>query len=111
MQTGSSSPQATRRNTRVPEPDIGRVIDLIGDTNTVFVDENGSKDLSEFRAGVSLVKAGPTAAIGGLPAAALVADVTMLTSVVLPVSPLSSCLLPGMYSRQPWPTWQTIIAR
>jgi hypothetical protein len=47
---------------------IGTVIDLIVDVNTVYFDEKGSKDLSEFlaRAGVSIAKAGATAALGAL---------------------------------------------
>lgn len=54
---------------------IGTVIDLIGDANTVYFDEKGSKDLSEFlgRAGVSIAKAGATAALGSALAAAGVA--------------------------------------
>lgn len=45
---------------------IGTIIDLIVDVNAVYLDEKGSKDLSEFlgRAGVSLAKAGATAALG-----------------------------------------------
>lgn len=52
---------------------LGTVIDIFGDINDIFLTEGGSKDLSEFlgRAGVSLVKAGATAAIGGLIAAAI----------------------------------------
>lgn len=58
---------------------VGTVIDLFVDANSVFFDENGSKDLSEFlgRAGVTLVKAGLTAAIGSVFAAI---GVTMLTA-------------------------------
>ncbi len=50
---------------------IGTVIDIIVDADTVFFDEQGSKDLSEFlgRAGVSIVKAGVTAALGSISAA------------------------------------------
>jgi hypothetical protein len=60
---------------------IGTVIDLIGDVNTVYFDENGSKDLSEFlgRAGVSLGKAGVTAALGSLFAAIGVAALSAVT--------------------------------
>ncbi|MBP7484416.1 MAG: hypothetical protein KA781_03835 [Aquabacterium sp.] len=49
---------------------IGTIVDLYGDYSTVF-GSDGSKDLSEFlgRAGVSLFKAGTTAAIGGALAA------------------------------------------
>lgn len=59
---------------------IGTIIDLFVDANSVFFDENGSKDLSEFlgRAGVTLVKAGMTAAIGSVFAAAGVAGVTAI---------------------------------
>ena len=57
---------------------IGTVIDLIVDVNTVYFDEKGSRDLSEFlgRAGVSIAKAGVTAALGSLFAAGGVAFVT-----------------------------------
>jgi hypothetical protein len=49
---------------------VGTIIDLVVDANTVF-GEGGSKDMSEFlgRAGVSLAKAGATAALGSLFAA------------------------------------------
>lgn len=51
---------------------IGTVIDLFVDANSVFLEEKGSKDLSEFlgRAGVSIAKAGATAALGSIFAAA-----------------------------------------
>lgn len=51
---------------------IGTVIDLFVDANSVFLDEKGSGDLSEFlgRAGVSIAKAGATAALGSIFAAA-----------------------------------------
>ena len=51
---------------------IDTVIDLYGDVKTVF-GESGSQDISEFlgRAGVSLAKAGATAALGSLFAAAV----------------------------------------
>jgi hypothetical protein len=51
---------------------IGTVIDLVGDVNAVYFDEKGSKDLSEFlgRSGVSIAKAGATAALGSVFAAA-----------------------------------------
>lgn len=50
---------------------IGTIIDLFVDANSVFLEEKGSKDLSEFlgRAGVSIVKAGATAALGSIFAA------------------------------------------
>lgn len=51
---------------------VGTVIDLFVDVNSVFFDEKGSGDLSEFlgRAGVSIAKAGATAALGSIFAAA-----------------------------------------
>jgi len=57
---------------------IGTVIDLFVDANAVWGGENGSKDLSEFlgRAGVTIAKAGATAAIGSVFAAAAVTLVT-----------------------------------
>ncbi len=57
---------------------IGTVIDLFVDVHSVYFDEKGSKDLSEFlgRAGVSLVKAGLTAALGSVFAAGGIAFVT-----------------------------------
>lgn len=63
---------------------IGTVIDIIGDATTVFGNEKGSKDLSEFlgRAGVSIVKAGATAAIGALAAAIVTAVVTAASATV-----------------------------
>lgn len=58
---------------------IGTVIDLFVDAHTVFFDEKGSQDLSEFlgRAGVSIAKAGATAALGSILAAA---GTTMVTA-------------------------------
>lgn len=63
---------------------IGTVIDIIGDAHAVYFNEKGSKDLSEFlgRAGVSLVKAGATAAIGALAAAIVMVGVTALSATV-----------------------------
>ena len=57
---------------------VGTVIDLIVDVNTVYFDEKGSRDLSEFlgRAGISITKAGVTAALGSLFAAGGTALVT-----------------------------------
>ena len=57
---------------------IGTVIDLFVDANSVWGDDKGSRDLSEFlgRAGVSIAKAGATAAIGSIFAAAGVTLVT-----------------------------------
>lgn len=53
---------------------VGTVVDLCGDMKSVF-GEDGSKDLSEFlgRAGVTLIKAGATAALGSLLAAGVFA--------------------------------------
>jgi hypothetical protein len=61
---------------------IGTVIDIIGDATTVFGGEKGSKDLSEFlgRAGVSIAKAGATAAIGSILAAGGLAGVALFAS-------------------------------
>lgn len=61
---------------------IGTVIDVIGDATTVFGTERGSKDLSEFlgRAGVSIAKAGATAAIGSILAAGVLAGVALFGS-------------------------------
>lgn len=57
---------------------IGTIIDLFVDAHSVFLDEKGSRDLSEFlgRAGVSIAKAGATAALGSVLAAAGTALVT-----------------------------------
>lgn len=57
---------------------IGTVIDLFVDANSVFLDEKGSKDLSEFlgRAGVTIAKAGATAALGSVFAAVGMAAVS-----------------------------------
>lgn len=61
---------------------IGTVIDLFVDANSVFFDEKGSKDLSEFlgRAGVTIAKAGMTAAIGSVFAAVGMAAVTAVAT-------------------------------
>lgn len=63
---------------------VGTVIDLFVDVHAVYFDEKGSKDLSEFlgRAGVSLVKAGMTAAIGSVFAAGGIALVTAGAAVM-----------------------------
>lgn len=57
---------------------VGTIIDLFVDANSVFFTEKGSGDLSEFlgRAGVSIAKAGATAALGSIFAAAGTAFVT-----------------------------------
>ena len=67
---------------------VGTVIDLIVDVNTVYFDEKGSRDLSEFlgRAGVSIAKAGATAALGSAFAAIGTAIVTgMFAAGAVPV--------------------------
>lgn len=64
---------------------IDTVVDLYGDMTTVF-GENGSKDLSEFlgRAGVTLIKAGVTAALGSLLSAGIfTVTATAATPVLL----------------------------
>jgi hypothetical protein len=57
---------------------VGTVIDLFVDAKSVFYDEKGSGDLSEFlgRAGVSIAKAGATATLGSMFAAAGIVLVT-----------------------------------
>lgn len=57
---------------------IGTVIDIFVDAHAVYFDQKGSKDLSEFlgRAGVSIAKAGATAAISSVLAAVGVTLVT-----------------------------------
>jgi uncharacterized membrane protein YphA (DoxX/SURF4 family) len=67
---------------------IGTVIDLIVDANTVYFDEKGSHDLSEFlaRAGVSLLKAGATAVIGSMIASAIGGAMLAVGSSVLLVA-------------------------
>ncbi|MDC7704603.1 hypothetical protein [Vogesella indigofera] len=59
---------------------VGFVLDVYGDYRKVFHDQNGSKDVTEFlgRAGLSLVSAGASAALGG----ALAGVGMMLTSAV-----------------------------
>jgi hypothetical protein len=63
---------------------VGTVIDLFVDANSVFLEENGSKDLTEFlgRAGVTIVKAGMTAALGSVFAAAGMAGLTAGAAVL-----------------------------
>jgi len=62
---------------------VGTVIDLFVDVNSVFLDEKGSGDLSEFlgRAGVTIAKAGATAALGSVFAAVSAAAVPALLAV------------------------------
>ncbi|WP_293931950.1 hypothetical protein [Iodobacter sp.] len=71
---------------------IGTVIDIFGDANEVFLKDGSSQDFSEFlgRAGVSVLKAGATAAIGGafaaiisMGAATLGAPVIMVVAIVI----------------------------
>jgi hypothetical protein len=70
---------------------IGTVVDLFVDANSVFLEEKGSKDLSEFlgRAGVTIAKAGMTAALGSVFAAAgmavVAAGATMMGLTAAPV--------------------------
>lgn len=61
---------------------IGTVVDLWGDMTSVF-GEDGSKDLTEFlgRAGVTLIKAGATAALGSLLAAGVFAATTVAAGI------------------------------
>lgn len=75
---------------------IGTIIDLIGDANTIYFDEKGSNDLTEFlgRAGVSIVKAGTTAAIGSLAAAGLIAAI-IATGVALPAYAVVGVVVAG----------------
>jgi uncharacterized PurR-regulated membrane protein YhhQ (DUF165 family) len=63
-------------------PVIGTVVDLWGDMTSVF-GEDGSKDLTEFlgRAGVTLIKAGATAALGSLLAAGVFAATTVAAGI------------------------------
>jgi hypothetical protein len=61
---------------------VGTVIDLYGDMVTVF-GKNGSKDTTEFlgRAGVSIVKAGATAALGGVIAGVISAALVSVAGI------------------------------
>lgn len=63
------------------------MIDLIVDAHSVFLDKNGSKDISEFlgRAGVSIAKAGATAALGSVFAAIGTAALATAVAGALPV--------------------------
>lgn len=76
---------------------VGTVIDLIVDANTVYFDEKGSKDLSEFlgRAGVSLAKAGATAALGSAIAAFGTVLLTGAVGATLPVWLLVALVVGG----------------
>lgn len=74
---------------------IGTVIDLMLDVKSVF-GENGSKDFSEFfgRAGVSIAKAGATAALGGL-FAAVSMTILFAAGVALPVAAVALVAVAG----------------
>ncbi|MFM9438500.1 hypothetical protein ACFDR9_005607 [Janthinobacterium sp. CG_23.3] len=63
---------------------IGTIIDFIGDANTVYGEE-GSQNFTEFlaRAGVSVAKAGATAAIGSVIAAGLIPLATSLVAIAM----------------------------
>ncbi|MFC5458396.1 hypothetical protein [Massilia niabensis] len=76
---------------------IGTVIDLIVDVNAVYFYEKGSRDLSEFlgRAGVSIIKAGATAAIGSAIAAVGVAGLSALVAGALPIAILALIVVVG----------------
>ena len=82
---------------------IGTVIDLIVDVHTVFYDEKGSSDISEFigRASVSLLKAGATALIGSMAAAGIVAGIAaavgagLLAAGALPVIAVAAIVIGG----------------
>lgn len=76
---------------------IGTVIDLIVDANAVYFDEKGSKDFYEFlgRAGVSLAKAGATAAVGSLFSAALLAATAVVFVEAAPVALVVVCVVGG----------------
>jgi hypothetical protein len=82
---------------------IGTVIDLVIDVHTVFYDEKGSHDVSEFigRATVSLLKAGATALIGSMAAAGIVAGIAaavgagILAAGALPVIAVAALVIGG----------------
>ena len=77
---------------------IGTIIDVFVDADTVYFDEKGSKDLSEFlgRAGVSVAKAGATAAIGSAIAAVGMAGLTALAGgIAVPVAAVVLVVVAG----------------
>jgi hypothetical protein len=76
---------------------IGTVIDLIGDANTVYFDKSGSNDLSEFlaRAGVSLIKAAATAAIGAAIASLITVAVGFFFAAGAPVILVAALVISG----------------
>lgn len=78
---------------------VGTVIDIMLDVNDVYLKEEGSKDLSEFlgRAGVSIVKAGATAAIGSLFAALAIAGVATVLTAGVPVLVGAAIVVAGFY--------------
>jgi hypothetical protein len=76
---------------------IGTVLDICLDFKSVF-GENGSKDLSELlgRAGISIAKAGATAALGSLFAAVIGIGVAIASSVVsAPVLAVAALVIGG----------------
>lgn len=76
---------------------IGTVIDLVGDMNSVYFDEKGSKDLTEFlgRAGVSLLKAGATAVLGSIAAAIAAFALPVLFGGALTVGAIALVVVAG----------------
>lgn len=77
---------------------IGTIIDLFGDASVVYFSEKGSRDLSEFlgRAGVSVAKAGATAMLGSVFAAAGTAIATAFFSTAgIPVVFLVGIVIGG----------------
>lgn len=76
---------------------IGTVLDIFGDAATVYSSEKGSKDLSEFlgRAGVSILKAAATAAIGSVLAALIVALLAGAIEVGVPVALVAVMIIVG----------------
>lgn len=78
---------------------IGTVIDIMLDVNDVYLKEDGSKDLSEFlgRAGVSIVKAGATAAIGSLFAAVAMIGAAAVFTAGVPVILGAVIVVAGFY--------------
>lgn len=79
---------------------IGTVIDLFVDVNSVYFDEKGSGDLSEFlgRAGVSIMKAGATAALGSVIAAVVTAGAPALfaaAGIAVPVLVVAVLVVAG----------------
>lgn len=69
---------------------VGFVLDVYGDYRTVFGESKGSKDVAEFlgRAGLSLVSAGASAALGGALAALSTAGLSMMFGLVGMATPV-----------------------